>query len=242
MDSDDQSARINSDSIQVEDTVNDTERSHLLAQLEVCQERLATYVDVVADVVERLGHEGNEPGDLLDALGEIEGMLAGKITSEPHDLAGLAEVTRQALWHRDRARLLRDDARNTCEQRAAERDRAILERDAVARTLARSLALLEVTSSCSVDTSHPPQPIVLDMHGVARFKTNTIVDYLLDSGGIDLNQIVAHGFDVDDLRQFYQLIGYSVDGYADLDAGGSDPRLDAFDEAATRLATARRSN
>ena len=145
--------------------MTDAERSDLLAQLAACQERLAAYVDVVADVVERLGHEGSEPGDLLDALGEIEGMLAGKITNEPHDLTGLAEVCRQALWHRDRARLIRDDARNTCEQRAAERDRAILERDVVARELARALALLEVTPSRPVDVGHPPQPIVLDEHG-----------------------------------------------------------------------------
>lgn len=116
------------------------ERNDLLAQLAACQERLAAYVDVVADVVERLGHEGNEPDDLLDALGEIEGMLAGKVTNEPHDLTGLSEVCRQALWHRDRARLLLADARSTCDHRAAERDAAILERDAAARELVRILA------------------------------------------------------------------------------------------------------
>jgi hypothetical protein len=100
--------------------MNDIERGDLLAQLAACQERLNAYVDVVADVVERLGHEGSEPSDLLDALGEIEGMLTGKITNEPHDLAGLAEQVRQALWHRDQGRLLLADAHNTCEQRARE--------------------------------------------------------------------------------------------------------------------------
>jgi hypothetical protein len=119
--------------------VSDGERSDLLAQLVACHERLAAYADTVADVTERLGHEGNEPGDLLDALGEIEGMLAGDVTSEPHDLTGLAEQVRQALWHRERARLLLADARSTCDRRAAERDQAILERDAVARELARYL-------------------------------------------------------------------------------------------------------
>lgn len=119
------------------------DRSDLLAQLAACQEKLAAYVDVVADVVERLGHEGREPCDLLDALGEVEGMLLGKVTNEPHDLAGLAEQVRQALWHRDRARLLLSDARNTCEQRASERDLAILERDAAARAHAHVLAITQ---------------------------------------------------------------------------------------------------
>jgi hypothetical protein len=66
-------------------------------------------------------------------------MLAGKVTNEPHDLTGLAETVRQVLWHRERSHLLLADARHTCEQRAAERDQARLERDAVSRELARAL-------------------------------------------------------------------------------------------------------
>ena len=134
--------------------MNADERSDLLAQLTAqqeqlaeCRERLASYIEVVSEVVERLGHEGSEPNDLLDAFGEIEGMLLGKITNEPHDLAGLAEVCRQALWHRDRARSLLADARETCDRRAAERDTAILERDAAARELVRLLARQQPSST-----------------------------------------------------------------------------------------------
>ena len=163
---------------------DDDERNELLAQLAACQERLAAYVDVVADVVERLGHEGSEPGDLLDALGEIEGMFTGKFSCEPHDLAGLAEVCRLALWHRDRARLLLADARNTCEQRAAERDQAILERDAVARELARVLALQE-----------PPTKITPSMVKELRERTHAewqcCVRALQETDG-DIDRAVEH--------------------------------------------------
>lgn len=147
--------------------MNADERSDLLAQLTAqqeqlaeCRERLASYIEVVSEVVERLGHEGSEPNDLLDAFGEIEGMLLGKITNEPHDLAGLAEVCRQALWHRDRARSLLADARETCDRRAAERDTAILERDAAARELVRVLALQQ-----------PPPPITAEMVKTLRDRT-----------------------------------------------------------------------
>lgn len=64
---------------------------------------------------------------------------------------------------------------------------------------------------------HPMQPICLDKYGVARFKVNPIVRYLLDAGPYDMNFIAAlPNTSADDHSQFAQLIGYSVDGYADL--------------------------
>lgn len=36
---------------------------------------------------------------------------------------------------------------------------------------------------------NPMQPIVFDEHKVIRFKDNKIVRYLLDNGGIDLNDL-----------------------------------------------------
>lgn len=63
---------------------------------------------------------------------------------------------------------------------------------------------------------HPIQPLVEDEQGVIRFKENKIVEYLLDNGGIDLNQIAALGFDREDREQFAQLIGYSWSGACDL--------------------------
>ena len=92
-------------------------------------------------------------------------------------------------------------------------------------------------------TNHPQQPIELDRHGVARFKKNSIVEYLLDKGPFDMNDLAllpprvasdeAH-------RQFAQLIGYSVSGYGDLsycEAGESTLHwsVHAADEAVGQL-------
>lgn len=63
---------------------------------------------------------------------------------------------------------------------------------------------------------HPMQPIVWDGRGVIRFKKNAAIDYVLDNGGIDLNQIAMGNFSIEDREQFNQLIGYSVSGYGDL--------------------------
>lgn len=60
------------------------------------------------------------------------------------------------------------------------------------------------------------QPLVLDEGGVVRFKENPIVRYLLDNGGIDMNQLALLGFTNEDQAQFAQLIGYSVSGWGDL--------------------------
>lgn len=62
----------------------------------------------------------------------------------------------------------------------------------------------------------PIQPLYVDDQDVLRFKENKIVTYLLENGGIDLNQIAAKGFNVADEEQFAQLIGYSHSGFGDL--------------------------
>ena len=63
---------------------------------------------------------------------------------------------------------------------------------------------------------HPLQPLYFDEHKVARFRENRIVRFLLDAGPFDLNDIAVMEFGQEDRQQFYQLIGYSVGGYADL--------------------------
>ena len=57
--------------------------------------------------------------------------------------------------------------------------------------------------------NNPIQPIITDEHGVTRFKENAIVRYLLDRGGINLNDLAILSFSQDDQEQFAQLIGYS---------------------------------
>jgi len=71
------------------------------------------------------------------------------------------------------------------------------------------------------DEKHPMQPIVLE-DGIARFKKNQIVRFLLDAGPYDLNKLASVPFSSDDWNQFYQLIGYSVSGFGDLELGDSD--------------------
>lgn len=63
---------------------------------------------------------------------------------------------------------------------------------------------------------HPIQPIIHTPDGVYRFKGNKIVTFLLEAGPFDMNQLALMPFDQDDRQQFAQLIGYSVDGYAEL--------------------------
>lgn len=67
-----------------------------------------------------------------------------------------------------------------------------------------------------MNMNHPLQPIAVDEHGVIRFKANKIVCYLLDRGGITLNDLDALDFSVEDREQFAQLIGYSLSGFGDL--------------------------
>lgn len=59
---------------------------------------------------------------------------------------------------------------------------------------------------------NPIQPIYTDHQGVVRFKPNPIVQALLESSPMGLNDIASMEFDPDDRIQFAQLIGYSVSG------------------------------
>jgi hypothetical protein len=62
---------------------------------------------------------------------------------------------------------------------------------------------------------HPDQPVVFT-DGVARFKENAIVSFLLNAGPFDMNQLALMPFSEDDRNQFAQLLGYSVSGFGEL--------------------------
>ncbi len=64
--------------------------------------------------------------------------------------------------------------------------------------------------------NHPIQPLAEDKSGVLRFKSNAIVEYLLENGRIDLNALAMLAFAPEDRQQFAQLIGYSLNGYGEL--------------------------
>jgi len=65
-----------------------------------------------------------------------------------------------------------------------------------------------------------PYLTVMDEGGVQRFKVNSVLRYLVNSGIIGLNELqIAYSqnkFTLDDYRQFCMMIGYSVDGFLDL--------------------------
>jgi hypothetical protein len=66
--------------------------------------------------------------------------------------------------------------------------------------------------------TNPDQPLFFDGDTI-RFKDNKVVRYLLDAGGIDLNELgtVSYLFSQTDWDQFCQLLGYSVSGYGELE-------------------------
>lgn len=66
---------------------------------------------------------------------------------------------------------------------------------------------------------HPFQPLYLTDDtdkAVLRFKKNHIIDYLFNTGKLDLNAIMGMGFPQEDYEQLAQLLGYSHSGYGDL--------------------------
>lgn len=63
------------------------------------------------------------------------------------------------------------------------------------------------------------QQLHLDDEGRVRFRSNAIVEALLErcrDTGYTLNEILGEKFSEDDVVQFWQLIGYSLGGYHEL--------------------------
>lgn len=72
------------------------------------------------------------------------------------------------------------------------------------------------------EAKHPLQPLFTNSVGITRFKENEIVRYLLDNNGIsnhtkiDMNVLARLPFSREDREQFAQLIGYSLNGFSEL--------------------------
>ena len=80
------------------------------------------------------------------------------------------------------------------------------------------------------------QPIIVGEGDTARsirFKPNTIIDWLLDET-LDLNSIVAYicqnkdKFPQEDIDQLYQLMGYSIPGYCELNLVSDEAKDNAY--------------
>ncbi len=69
---------------------------------------------------------------------------------------------------------------------------------------------------------HPIQKLKHDDQDVLRFVDNDVVRYLLDNGGLDLNDLARVDFNREDMVQFYQLIGYSLSGFGSLSQVSDD--------------------
>lgn len=76
----------------------------------------------------------------------------------------------------------------------------------------------------SESVKHPIQPISIDTAGILRFKNNPIVRFLLESSPYNLHDLACMGFADNDFEQLEQLIGYSVDGFLDLDFVSDETR------------------
>jgi hypothetical protein len=79
------------------------------------------------------------------------------------------------------------------------------------------------------------QPIYKDKNGKPRFRGNAIVSALLDEGGLDLNKLALRDFAQNDWEQFYQLIGYSVNGYHELSRVSDASAIEASQKARDTL-------
>jgi hypothetical protein len=73
----------------------------------------------------------------------------------------------------------------------------------------------------------PQQPLVMS-DGVVRFQRNKVVQLLIDTGKLNLNDIWilyrSKTVSLEDLVQLYQLIGYSVNGFSEV-FGNEDEAL-----------------
>jgi hypothetical protein len=66
------------------------------------------------------------------------------------------------------------------------------------------------------DLPHPMQPVGLDADGIARFKANAIVRFLLEKSPTNIQELSCIPWPDGDFTHLMQLLGYSVSGYGDL--------------------------
>ena len=89
-----------------------------------------------------------------------------------------------------------------------------------------------------VKAAHPDQPIVV-VDGIARFKHNAIIKWIIESNRTNMNELAVLNFTNADRAQFAQLIGYSVSGFGDLSYAPRD-KVAHFDRIVARIALPQR--
>lgn len=91
------------------------------------------------------------------------------------------------------------------------------------------------------DENVPPIEIEIDKHNVVRFRRNKIVEFLLDAGPFDMNQLALMSFSDRDREQFAMLIGYSVSGFGGLSYARPET-VALADSEAERLINSEKAN
>ncbi len=99
------------------------------------------------------------------------------------------------------------------------------------RLTVNGVEYIRATGGVVIGADVPMQPLVLQ-DGCVRFRTNTLVQYLLDHGPVDMNRLARLNAPRSDRAQFAQLIGYSVSGYGSLSYALN---VDEADRAAREL-------
>ena len=84
--------------------------------------------------------------------------------------------------------------------------------------------------------TYDDQRVVLDSEGTPRFCKNRIVRFLLQQGGFKISTLMDMPWDAKEIEHFYQLIGYSVGGFGELNLI-SDEAKERADKAAEELET-----
>ncbi len=115
----------------------------------------------------------------------------------------------------------------------------------VRQHLVSSLTALDLATREGVPP-HPMQPVVITPSGVARFRPNRLVVWMLEQGAtgraFDMNTMYAafggnEGPHAEELEQFAQLIGYSVSGFGGLSYASKATTAAADEAVAALLAT-----
>lgn len=86
----------------------------------------------------------------------------------------------------------------------------------------------------SKEQKQPIQPKYIDAKGVLRFKKNAIIDWLFED---NIDKLFASGveFSAEDWSQFYQLVGYSIGGFGDLQMVTDEEFYRATDDEPAQL-------
>jgi hypothetical protein len=91
-----------------------------------------------------------------------------------------------------------------------------------------------------VGKKQPMQPIVVADDGVVRFQANKVIEWIVDSGKVSLDDVAMLKVPVGDKEQFWQMLGYSVSGYGGLLFVRRKTRLKASSKAARVLGAAKK--